>query len=180
MTKWILDPTHSDLSFKIKHLMISNVTGKFGQFDAEAETEGDDFSKAKVVSSIEVASIDTNNKDRDNHLRNADFFEVESHPQIRFESNRIEKINDETFNVYGDLTIKGIAKPVKLVAEYNGIVKDPYGNTKAGFTLSGKINRKDWGMNFNAALETGGLMLGEEVKIQGEVQLVKQVLVSHT
>lgn len=160
--------------------MISNVTGKFNQFDAEAETEGDDFAKAKVVANIDVASIDTNNKDRDNHLRNSDFFEVESHPQIRFESRKVEKADDETFNVYGDLTIKGITKPVKLVAEYNGIVKDPYGNTKAGFTLAGKINRKEWGINFNAALETGGLMLGEEVKIQGEVQLVKQVLVSHS
>ncbi len=173
-TKWVLDPTHSELGFKIKHLMISNVTGKFKSFDAVAETEGDDFSKAKVVSNIEVASIDTNNSDRDNHLRNADFFEVESHPNMHFESNKVEKVDDETFTIYGDLTIKGTTKPVKLNAEYNGIVKDPYGNTKAGFTLSGKINRKDWGINYNAALETGGVMLGEELKLQGEVQLVKQ------
>ncbi|WP_017732307.1 YceI family protein [Nafulsella turpanensis] len=173
-TKWVLDPTHSELGFKIKHLMISNVTGKFGEFDAEAETEGEDFSKAKVVSNIKVASIDTNNKDRDNHLRNADFFEVETHPDMKFESTKVEKVDEDTFHVYGDLTIKGTTKPVKLNAEYNGIAKDPYGNTKAGFTLSGKINRKDWGINYNAALETGGVMLGEELKIQGEVQLVKQ------
>lgn len=173
-TKWVLDPNHSELGFKIKHLMISNVTGKFGRFEAEAETEGNDFSKAKVFSNIEVASIDTNNKDRDNHLRNADFFEVETHPNMKFESTKVEKVDDETFNVYGDLSIKGTTKPVKIVAEYNGIVKDPYGNTKAGFTLSGKINRKDWGISYNAALETGGVMLGEELKIQGEVQLVKQ------
>lgn len=154
--------------------MISNVTGKFGQFEAEAETEGDDFSKAKVVSTIEVSSIDTNNKDRDNHLRQADFFEVENHPHMKFESTQVEKVDEDTFNLFGNLTIKGTTKPVKLVAEYNGIAKDPYGNTKAGFTLNGKINRKDWGINYNAALETGGVMLGEELKIQGEVQLVKQ------
>ncbi|WP_224997779.1 YceI family protein [Cesiribacter sp. SM1] len=173
-TKWVLDPTHSELGFKIKHLMISNVTGSFTKFDAIAETEGDDFSKAKVVSNIEVASINTNNSQRDEHLRNADFFEVETHPNMHFESTRVEKVDDDTYNLFGNLTIKGTTKPVKVTAEYSGIVRDPYGNTKAGFSLSGKINRKDWGINYNAALETGGVMLGEELKIQGEVQLVKQ------
>lgn len=173
-TKWVLDPTHSELGFKIKHLMISNVTGKFKDFDASAETEGDDFSKAKLVADVKVESIDTNNKDRDAHLKNADFFEAEAYPEMHFESTDVEKIDDDLFNIHGNLTIKETTKPVKLVSEFNGIVQDPYGNTKAGFSLSGKINRKDWGINYNAALETGGVMLGEELKIQGEVQLVKQ------
>lgn len=173
-TKWVLDPTHSELGFKIRHLMISNVTGKFKEFDAAAETEGDDFSTAKLKANVKVDTIDTNNKERDAHLRNADFFEVENYPEMHFESTDVEKVDDDTFNIHGNLTIKDTTKPVKLVSEYNGIVKDPYGNTKAGFSLSGKINRKDWGINYNAALETGGVMLGDELKIQGEVQLVKQ------
>lgn len=173
-TTWVLDPTHSELGFKIRHLMISNVTGKFKEFDASAETEGDDFSTAKLKANVKVDTIDTNNKDRDAHLRNADFFEVESYPEMHFESTEVEKVDDDTFNIHGNLTIKDTTKPVKLVSEYNGIVQDPYGNTKAGFSLSGKINRKDWGINYNAALETGGVMLGDELKIQGEVQLVKQ------
>ena len=154
--------------------MISNVTGKFKEFDASAETEGDDFSTAKLKANVKVDTIDTNNKDRDAHLRNADFFEVESYPEMHFESTEVEKVDDDTFNIHGNLTIKDTTKPVKLVSEYNGIVQDPYGNTKAGFSLSGKINRKEWGINYNAALETGGVMLGDELKIQGEVQLVKQ------
>ncbi len=173
-TKWVLDPTHSELGFKIRHLMISNVTGKFKEFDASAETEGDDFSTAKLKAEVKVNSIDTNNQDRDAHLRNADFFEAETYPEMHFESTDVEKVDDDTFNIHGNLTIKDTTKPVKLVSEYNGIVKDPYGNTKAGFSLSGKINRKEWGINYNAALETGGVMLGDELKIQGEVQLVKQ------
>lgn len=174
-TKWVLDPTHSEITFKIKHLMISNVTGKFTRFEAQAETEDEDFSNATVTATIDVSSIDTSNADRDNHLRNADFFNTENHPQMVFNSTRIEKVDDETFELYGDLTIKGTTKPVKFSVEYSGVAKDPWGNVKAGFTLTGKINRKDWGINYNAALETGGVMLGEELKIGAEVQLVKQL-----
>ncbi|OKL39701.1 YceI family protein [Pontibacter flavimaris] len=173
-TKWSLDPTHSELGFKIKHLMISNVTGRFTQFEGEAETEGDDFTKAKVVANINPASIDTSNQQRDEHLRNADFFATDLHPNMTFVSTKVEKAGDDTFNLYGDLTIKDTTKPVKLSVEQNGVATDPWGNVKAGFSFSGKINRKDWGINYNAALETGGVMLGEELKIQGEVQLVKQ------
>lgn len=173
-TKWSLDLSHSELGFKIKHLMISNVTGTFKQFDAEAETEGDDFSKANVVANIDVASIDTNNEQRDEHLRNADFFETGAHPTMKFVSTKVERVDNDTFSLLGDLTIKDTTKPVKLSVEHNGVATDPWGNVKAGFSISGKINRKDWGINYNAALETGGVMLGEELKIQGEVQLVKQ------
>lgn len=173
-TKWALDLTHSELGFKIKHMMISNVTGKFTQFDVEAGTEGDDFANAKVVANVDVASINTNNEQRDEHLRNADFFGSESHPNMKFVSTKVERVDDDTFTLYGDLTIKDTTKPVKLTVEDNGVATDPWGNVKAGFSISGKINRKDWGINYNAALETGGVMLGEELKLQGEVQLVKQ------
>lgn len=173
-TKWSLDLSHSELGFKIKHLMISNVTGKFTQFDAEAVTEGDDFTKAQVVANIDPASINTSNEQRDEHLRNADFFGVEAHPSMKFVSTKVERVDEDTFTLFGDLTIKDTTKPVTLSVENNGIATDPWGNVKAGFSISGKINRKDWGINYNAALETGGVMLGEELKIQGEVQLVKQ------
>lgn len=173
-TKWALDPTHSELGFKIKHLMISNVSGAFTKFDVQTETASDDFSEAKVVATVDVESINTSNSQRDDHLRNADFFEVTTHPNIKFESTKVEKLDDENFSLYGNLTIKDTTKPVKLAVEFNGIAKDPWGNIKAGFTLNGKINRKDFGITYNAVMETGGVMLGEEVKVSGDIQLVKQ------
>lgn len=173
-TKWSLDLAHSELGFKIKHLMISNVTGKFTNFNVTAETVDHDFARAKLVAEVDVASIDTSNPQRDEHLRNADFFATDSHPRMKFVSTDIEQVDDETYHLYGNLTIKDTTKPVKLAVEYSGLATDPWGNVKAGFSISGKINRKDWGINYNAALETGGVMLGEELKIQGEVQLVKQ------
>jgi polyisoprenoid-binding protein YceI len=173
-TKWVIDPTHSEIGFKIKHLMITNVSGKFETFEAEVQTEGDDFTTAQIEAKIRTASINTNNIQRDEHLRNSDFFEVDKHPEILFSSTKVEKVDEENFVVYGNLSLKGIVKPVKLDVEYSGATKDPWGNQKAGFVISGKINRSDFGLNFNAALETGGLVLGEEVKINSEVQLVKQ------
>ncbi len=173
-TKWSLDQTHSEIGFKIKHLMISNVSGNFNKFDVQVETNGDDFANAKVTANVDVASINTNNEQRDAHLRNADFFEVEKHPEITFKSTKVERVDADTFNLYGDLTIKETTKSVKLSVEYSGVAKDPWGNVKAGFTINGKINRKDFGINYNAVLETGGLMLGEELKVNGEIQLVKQ------
>jgi polyisoprenoid-binding protein YceI len=173
-TKWALDPTHSELGFKIKHLMISNVSGGFTKFDVQTETVGDDFSQAQVVANIDVTSINTNNSQRDDHLRNADFFEADTHPNITFKSTKVEKLDSDSFSLYGDLTIKDTTKPVQLAVEFNGIATDPWGNVKAGFTVNGKINRKDFGITYNAVLETGGVMLGEEVKITGDIQLVKQ------
>lgn len=180
-TKWLLDPAHSELTFKIKHLMISNVSGAFKNFSAKVESEGADFSKAKIILTAEMNSISTNNEQRDAHLNSSDFFEVEKFPQLKFTSTGIEQTEDDAFNLHGKLTIKGITKPVELNMEFNGLVKDPQGQEKAGFFVSGKIKRSDWGININVALETGGLMLGEEVKIQGEVQFIRQesnVLVS--
>ena len=175
-TKWLLDPTHSELGFKIKHLMISNVSGSFKNFNAEVESEDEDFSTAEISLTAEMASIFTNNEQRDAHLRASDFFEVEKFPELRFRSTRMEKIDSDSFTLHGDLTLKGVTRPVKLKVEYNGVTKDPWGGERAGFVVAGKIKRADWGVNFNAALETGGVVLGEEVRIDGEIQLVKQAV----
>lgn len=172
-TKWALDATHSELGFKIKHLMISNVSGRFNSFDVSSETSNDEFSDANITATIDVASIFTNNEQRDGHLRTGDFFEIEKYPNITFKSTSVKKDGDE-LEITGDLTMKDVTKPVTLKVEFAGVTKDPYGNIKAGFSFAGKLNRKDWGINFNAALETGGVMLGEEVKYEGEIQLVKQ------
>lgn len=175
-TKWALDPMHSELGFKVKHLMISNVSGSFKSFTAEMKTEEADFSKATVTLTAQMASISTNNEQRDTHLRTSDFFEVETYSELKFTSTRIEQLDNDTFTLFGDLTLKGVTKPVKLNVEYSGVTTDPWGGERAGFTVSGKLNRKDWGVNYNALLETGGVALGEEVKISAEIQMVKQVV----
>ncbi|WP_256003116.1 MULTISPECIES: YceI family protein [Pedobacter] len=171
-TTWTLDPTHSELQFKVKHLMITTVTGSLKIFNASVTTEGDDFENAQVSFEAETASIDTGNSDRDNHLKSGDFFDAEKYPSISFRSSAITKDGSD-YAVQGDLTIRDVTRPVKLTAEFGGIATDPWGNTKAGFTLSGKINRTDFGLTWNAALETGGVMVSEEVKIAGELQFVK-------
>lgn len=171
--KWTLDSAHSELQFKVKHLMISTITGSFTDISGEITTEEEDFNHATSSFQAEVNSISTGNSDRDEHLKNGDFFDTASFPQITFKSSSFEKDGD-AYVLKGDLTIKGITKPVTLQVEYGGIALDPWGNTKAGFTISGKVNRTDFGLNYNAALETGGVMLGEEVKIAGELQFAKQ------
>jgi polyisoprenoid-binding protein YceI len=173
-TKWIVDPMHSELNFKVKHLMISNVSGSFTEFGAEVWTKGEDFSTARIVATINAASVNTNNKQRDAHLQNSDFFEVEKFPEIRFESESIQKIDDEQFIVHGQLTLRGVTKPVKLNVEHSGVTKDPWGGERAGFSITAKIIRSEFGVSFNGVLETGGLALGDEVKLSSEVQLVKQ------
>jgi polyisoprenoid-binding protein YceI len=174
-TKWVIDPTHSEIGFKIRHLMITNVSGKFDQFEAEVETENEDFATAKIRATIKTASVNTSNLQRDEHLRNSDFFEVENNPDILFTSQKVEKTDKDNFVLHGNLTLKGITKQVKLQVEYNGVTKDPWGGQRAGFVVTGKINRNDFGLSFNSALETGGVVLGDEVKIHSEIQLVKQV-----
>jgi polyisoprenoid-binding protein YceI len=173
-TKWVLDPAHSEILFKVRHLMITNVKGEFRKFSAEAVSEGNDFSSAEVNLTIDAASVFTNNDDRDNHLKSADFFDVENHNELTFQSTKVEKVDDHEYKLTGLLTIKGVAKEVTLDVEHGGIMKDPWGNDKAGFSLEGKINRKEWGLNWNAALEAGGVMVGDEVKISAEVQFAKQ------
>jgi len=173
-TKWAIDPTHSEIGFKVKHMMFTNVSGKFETYDAAITTEGDDFTTAEISFSADIASINTNNTDRDNHLKSGDFFDAENNPKLTFVSTSVTKINDDEYELAGDLTLHGITKNVKLPAEYSGLMKDPWGNTKAGLNISGKINRKDWGLNWNSALETGGVLVGEDVKLNIELQLLKQ------
>lgn len=173
-TIWKLDPTHSEILFKVKHLMITNVKGEFRAFDAEIVSEGDDFSNAKIKATIDAGSVFTNNKDRDAHLKNGDFFDTEKHNHLQFESTEVKKIDDENYQVKGDLSIKDKTNEVILNVEFGGTAKDPYGNEKTGFSITGKLNRKNWGLNYNAALETGGIMIGEEVKLMIETQFVKQ------
>lgn len=172
-TKWALDPSHSEVSFKIKHMMISNVTGHINSFHVNAETDHDDFSKAKINFTGDIKSIDTNNEQRDGHLKSGDFFDAEKYPQVKFEATNYEKTGDD-YTLAGNLTIRDVTKPVNLKVEFGGVAKDPYGNIKAGFTVDGKINRKDFGLTWNAATEAGGVVVGEDVKIHAEVQLVKQ------
>ncbi|WDT68209.1 YceI family protein [Cloacibacterium sp. TD35] len=166
-TKWNLDTTHSEITFKVRHMMISNVKGAFNTFTAEVEAEDDTFKNAKVSATIQTDSIDTNNDDRDAHLKSADFFNAEQNPTITFESSSLAD------DVTGHLTINGVTKPVQLEVEFGGINQDPWGNTKAGFTFEGKIKRSDFGLNWNAALETGGVLVSDDVKIAGELQFVK-------
>lgn len=174
-TQWQLDPTHSQVQFKIKHLMISKVTGEFKKFAATVTTEDDDFSTAKIQFNADISSISTSNEQRDAHLRGADFFEADAHPELHFESKRVEKIDEENYKLYGDLTIRGITKKIILDVVYSGIIQDPWGNTRVGFEVSGKINRKDFGISFGMVSETGGVLLGYDVEIHAETQFVKEL-----
>jgi len=155
--------------------MISTVSGSFEEFGASIYTTGDDFMTAEVDFWLNPASISTGDEKRDGHLKSADFFDVENHKQIAFTGNTYEKVdNDGSYKLYGDLTIKGITKQVKLDVEFGGVMKDPWGNEKAGFSINGKINRKDWGLNWNATLEAGGVLVSDEVRVSAEIELVKQ------
>ena len=171
-TKWALDPTHSEIQFKVKHLMITNVTGSFDKFEASVETEDEDFMKAKISFTADIDSISTGNEQRDGHLKSADFFDVEKYPEIVFEGNEMIQKDEENFVLNGNLTIKSITKEINLLVEFGGLMTDPWGNKKAGFSVTGEINRKDWGMEWNAALEAGGVLVGEKVKILCEVEFL--------
>lgn len=172
---WAIDPTHSEVHFKIKHLMITNVTGSFNIFAVSVATEDEDFSKAKVNFTADVNSINTGNEQRDGHIKGADFFNAATYPQIKFVATKADNVdNDGSYELYGDLTIRDVTKNVKLSVEFGGVVKDMSGNTKAGFTINGKINRKDFGLTWSSVTEAGGLVLSEDVKIISEIQLIEQ------
>ena len=173
-TKWTLDPTHSEVTFKVKHLMIATVKGEFQKFNASIEAVGTDFANARVQATLDASSIFTNEENRDKHLRSADFFDVEQHPHLHFTGTDMKHVGGNDYTLTGDLTIKGITKPVTLEVEFGGKNTDPWGNEKLAFALNGRINRKDWGLNWNAALETGGVLVSDEVRLSAEVQFVKQ------
>jgi len=173
-TKWVIDPQHSEINFKVKHLMITNVKGEFKNFSGDVLTSGDDFDNASITVHIDASSIFTNSDDRDTHLKSPDFFDVEHFKEITFVSKSFKKISDDEYKLVGDLTIKDVTNEVSFDVEFGGINSDPWGNVKAGFSMEQKINRKDWGLTYNAVLETGGVLVGEEVKINIEVELLKQ------
>ncbi|QCR21211.1 YceI family protein [Pontibacter sp. SGAir0037] len=174
-TRWTSDPTHSEIQFKVKHLMITTVTGYFGKFNVEVETERDDFTKAStIVFTADVDSISTNNEQRDTHLKSADFFDAENHSQVKFVGNKYEHASGDDYKLHGELTIRGTTKPVTVNVEFGGVVVDPYGQTKAGFTITGKINRKEFGLSWNAVTEAGSVVVSDEIRLNAEVQLVKQ------
>lgn len=173
-TKWLIDPTHTEVLFKVKHLVISTVTGSFQKFDGSLTTSSDNFDGAEIEFSADVDSIDTNQADRDTHLKSADFFDAANHPKLTFKSKSFKKKSDHEFKLTGDMTIRGITKTIDLDVDFGGTIKDPWGNLKAGFEINGKINRKDFGLQWNAATETGGLVVSDEVKLQLNVELAKQ------
>jgi polyisoprenoid-binding protein YceI len=174
MIKWKLDPAHSEIQFKVKHLMITTVTGYFKKFDLEVDSETEDFTTSKRIEfTADIDSIDTNNSQRDTHLKSADFFNAEEFSQLKFTGNKYET-DGENAKLHGDLTIRGVTKLITVNVEFGGIVVDPYGQTKAGFTVSGKISRKEFGLTWSAVTEAGQVVVGDEIKIHGEIQLVKQ------
>jgi polyisoprenoid-binding protein YceI len=172
--QWNIDPAHSEIQFKVKHLMITTVTGYFKKFNLVVETAAEDFATAKRIEfTADIDSIDTNNQQRDTHLKSADFFHAEEYSQLRFVGTKYEANGDEA-KLHGDLSIRGVTQPIILNVDFGGLVVDPYGQTKTGFTVSGKISRKEFGLTWNAVTEAGSVVVSDEIKIHAEVQLVKQ------
>jgi polyisoprenoid-binding protein YceI len=169
--KWTIDPSHTHVGFTVRHMMIAKVRGSFSDVSGEVEI-ADDPLQSKVSVDVQLESIDTGDADRDNHLRTNDFFDIANHPTMTFRSTRIEADGDD-YKLHGDLTIRGVTKPVVLEVEFDGTNKDPWGNDRAGFSAEGEINRKDWGIEWNTALETGGVLVGDKVKLEIDVELVK-------
>lgn len=173
-TIWKIDPAHSEIQFKVKHLMITTVTGYFRRFDLVVETEDEDFTQAKKIEfTADASSIDTNSEQRDTHLRSADFFDVEKFGQIRFSGKTLER-SGQDYSLTGDLTIRGVTKPVVVNVHFGGMVVDPYGQTKAGFEVEGKISRKEFGLVWNAMTEAGQVVVGDDIRILCEIQLIRQ------
>ncbi|MEN7551250.1 YceI family protein [Rapidithrix thailandica] len=170
---WIIDPAHSEIFFKVKHMMVSTVTGAFDQFTGAVETEQDNFEGANIQFKAETGSINTKNSQRDEHLKSDDFFNAEAYPELTFKSTSFEK-NGEDYKLTGDLTIRDITRQVTLDVDFNGVVVDPYNQTKAGFELSGKINRKDFNLSWNAVTEAGSIVVSDQIRLALSVQLIKQ------
>lgn len=174
MSTYKIDPAHSEITFKVKHLMITNVTGSFTQFDATMESDAADFSDAKISFEADVNSVTTNNEQRDTHLKSDDFFAAEKFPKLSFVSTSISKKSDDKYKLTGDLTIRDVTKTIDLDVEYGGTMTDPWGQVKAGFDVNGKINRKEFGLGWGAVTEAGGVVVSDEVKLYMAVQMIKQ------
>lgn len=173
MAKWVIDPAHTEIQFKVKHLVISTVTGQFDKFEGSISAS-ENFDSLEAEFQADVNSINTSQPDRDAHLKSPDFFDAEKYPKLTFKSTRFRKKEDNQFILTGDLTIRGTTRSVDLDVEYGGTIKDPWGNWKAGFSINGKINRKDFGLQWNAVTETGGLVVADEVKLYLNVEVAKQ------
>lgn len=171
---WQLDPGHSHVGFAVKHMMIATVRGEFSDYTATLDLDLADLTRSKIAASVNVGSINTREPKRDEHLKSADFFDAATHPTMTFESRRIERVDAETYKVIGDLTIRGTTREVILDAEFAGVHKDPWGNTRTGFTVTGAVDRKDFGLSWNAALETGGVLVGDKVKLSLDLEAVLQ------
>ncbi len=173
-TKWVLDPMHSEVQFKVKHLVISTVTGSFRKFEGQVVTESEDFEDAEVDFSLDVDSIDTTQESRDQHLKSAEFFDAATYPKITFKSTSLKKVSGSDYKLEGNLTIKDVTKPVVLDVEFGGSAADFYGQTKAGFEINGKINRKDYGLTWEGITEAGSIVVGEEIKLNINAQFTRQ------
>jgi polyisoprenoid-binding protein YceI len=174
MATYKIDPAHSEILFKVKHLMITNVTGSFGKFDGTFESDAPDFTYAKATFEADINSISTNNEQRDGHLKSDDFFSAEKFPKLTFVSSEFKKLNDEDYKLSGNLTIHGVTNPVTLDVTYGGTTTDPWGQTKLGFEITGKINRKDFGLSWGVVTDAGSVLLGDDVKLALGVQFIKQ------
>ncbi|AIE60154.1 YceI family protein [Bacillus methanolicus] len=173
-TKWAIDTAHSSVEFSVKHMMIARVKGSFDNFSAAIEADPTDLTTANIEFNVDAASINTRNNDRDAHLRSADFFDAEKYPSLSFKSTKIVKTDDDEYEVTGDLTIRGVTRQETFTVTFEGQGKDPWGNEKAGFSAEGKINRSDYGLTWNAALETGGVLVGDQIKISLSIEAIKE------
>jgi polyisoprenoid-binding protein YceI len=173
-SKWALDTAHSSVEFSVRHMMFAKVNGSFNSFDASIEADPTDLTTANIEFTVDVTTVDTRNTDRDNHLRSGDFFDVENHPKMTFKSSNIVKTSEGVYDVTGDLTLRGVTRPETFVVTYEGTGKDPWGNEKVGFSAEGKIKRSEYGLTWNAALETGGVLVGDDIKVSIIIQAARQ------
>lgn len=173
MSTYKIDPTHSEITFKVKHMMITNVSGSFTKFDASMESDAADFSDAKISFEADVNSINTNNEQRDGHLKSDDFFAAVKFPKLAFQSSKLVKKGEDKYVLKGNLTLRGTTKEVELAVEFGGTMTDPYGQVKSGFEINGTINRKDFGLTWDALTEAGGIVVSNEVKLHLNVQMIK-------
>lgn len=171
--KWTVDVSHSEIGFSVKHMMIAKVKGTFHGFEASIEADPADLTTADIEFAIDLSSVDTRNADRDNHLKSADFFDIEKHPKLLFKATKIVRTDDDEYDITGDVTLHGVTRSETFSATFEGVGKDPWGNEKAGFSATGSLKRSDYGLTYNAALETGGVLIGDEVKIAIEIEAAK-------
>jgi len=173
-TNWDIDASHSNVRFAVSHMVVSEVEGTFTKFEGKLSTSKADFSDAEVNFTIDVSSINTNDTDRDDHLKGEDFFNVEKNPTITFKSKKMEKVGENKYQLTGNFTMNGVTKEITMDAKYGGTINDPWGNTRAGFKITGSIDRTQWGLKYNSTMDTGGLMLGEEIEIVCKIELIKK------